>query len=124
MGRQTVKIVGADVLEKKLRELPDVVARGGRAAVRAETHEVAQDMRRNAPRDTGRLVAGIQEEIAGKGGLTGRAVSTADYTTFVIHGTSKRPRNDFMSPAAERSRRRFPETLRQEVKRALKKVTG
>lgn len=121
-GRSKVTIKGLDELERKLRALPEVLERAAKRAVADETHEVAQDMRRNAPRETGRLVGGIQEEIA-KGGLTGKAVSTEDYTKYVVHGTSTHPPNDFIEPAAQRARRRFAARVEQYAKEELRRIT-
>lgn len=121
-GRAKIEITGLDELDKRLGKLPEVIRAGARRAVKAETHEVAQDMRRGAPVDQGDLVRGIQEERS-KDGLEGRAASTARHTTFVIHGTSDTPANDFMEPAAQRSRRRFGDRVSREVMAELGKVT-
>jgi len=108
-------------LVKKLAKLPKVIDAAGARAVKEETHEVANDMRRGAPVKTGALREGIQAEFDAKT-ITGRAASTARHTPFVVHGTSDTPANDFMTPAAERSRRRFPKRVRQVVKEELGKV--
>lgn len=122
-GRQQVTIKGMDQLMRKLRALPEVVAVASARAVRDETEEVADDMRRDAPELTGALKAGIQAEYDAST-ITGRAVSTARHTTFVVHGTSDTPENDFMTPAAERSRNgRFRERVISEVRAELRKVT-
>jgi HK97 gp10 family phage protein len=117
-GKAKIQITGLDDLHKNLRRLPQVVAAGARAAVKGETHDVAQEMRRDAPVLTGDLRQGIQERTS-KGGLEGHAVSTARHTTFVIHGTSDTPANDFMEPAAQRSRRRFPKRVTKEIEDEL-----
>jgi HK97 gp10 family phage protein len=120
-GRAKVTVTGLDELERKLRALPDIINRAAKRAVAEETHETAQDMRRNAPRDTGHLVEGINEQYV-KDGLTGRAVSTADYTTYVIHGTSTHAPDDFIEPAAQRARRRFAGRVEQYAKEELKRL--
>jgi HK97 gp10 family phage protein len=122
-GRAKVTVSGLDELDKRLAELPRVVERGALRAVRVETHDVADDMRANAPVLTGELRQGIQEEVDTKA-IEGRAVSTARHTTFVIHGTSDTPADDFMEPAAQRSRARFPKRAQAEVLKELGKVTG
>lgn len=122
-GRQQVTIKGLDQLVRKLKALPEVVAVASARAVRDETEEVADDMRRDAPERTGDLKAGIQAEYDAST-ITGRAVSTARHTTFVVHGTSDTPENDFMTPTAERSRNgRFRERVITEVRAELRKVT-
>lgn len=118
---KVVEIKGLSELTKKLRALPRVIDGAGGRAVKDETHEVAQDMRRGAPFKTGELREKIQAEYDAKT-MTGRAASTARHTTFVVHGTSDTPANDFMTPAAERSRRRFPNRAKQYVKEDLGKL--
>jgi HK97 gp10 family phage protein len=120
-GSKHVKIQGIQELSRKLKALPEVVERAAKQAVQDETIAVAQDMRRNAPRETGNLADKIQAEIDSTK-LTGKAVSTAPYTTFVVHGTSKTAANDFMTPAALRSGRRFPRRVREQVRTELKKL--
>lgn len=121
-GSKQVTIKGLDELARKLKALPEIVEKASRAAVKAETDEVAQDMRRTAPRDSGELVEGIQSEFDAKT-ITGRAVSTARHTQFVVHGTSDTPANDFMTPAARRSERRFRGRVSDEIKEQLRKMT-
>lgn len=116
-----VEIVGEADLAKKIREIGGRVRRAALAAVKAETKDIAQDMRRDAPVDDGDLKRGIQEEIDA-GALEGRAVSTAPHTKYVVHGTSKMAAQDFMTPAAERSRRRFPGRLKESVADELLKL--
>lgn len=121
MGRRSVNIKGLDELERKLKQLPELVNTAGNRAVKAETHEAAQDMRRGAPVDTGELRDGIRERFNPKT-HTGEAVSTARHSEFVVHGTSDTPANDFITPAAARARARFPDRVRAEIKRELGKL--
>ncbi|MEV2236701.1 HK97-gp10 family putative phage morphogenesis protein [Micromonospora sp. NPDC049891] len=120
--RQTVTVDGMGLLSKRLKQLPGKVQDGLRAAVRDETNDVVDDMRRTAPRDTGDLVRGMQTEITSDG-LGGRAVSTARHSTFVEHGTEDTPEQPFMAPAAERARRRFPGRVKDAVGVELKDLT-
>jgi HK97 gp10 family phage protein len=119
-GKVTIK--GLDELHAKLKRLPEILERAGARAVRAEVHEVAQDMRRDAPVLTGELKDGIQEEYD-EATVTGKAVSTARHTQFVVHGTSDTPANDFMTPAATRARKRFPKRVTAEINREIGKIT-
>lgn len=121
-GSQQVKIEGVEALSKKLRALPEIVERAARKAVKDETDAVADDMRRNAPRLTGELVEGIQSEMNNKT-ITGKAVSTARHTPFVVHGTEDTPANDFMTPAARRSEKRFKGRVVEEVRAELKRIS-
>lgn len=121
MGKK-VTIKGEKELMAKLRKLPHLIETAGARAVKLTTAQAANDMRRDAPVDTGELKRGIQEEFDAKT-VTGRAVSTADYTTFVVHGTSDTPANDFMTPAARRAQKTFPGHVRAEINRDLGKIT-
>jgi HK97 gp10 family phage protein len=107
------------LLAKKLDQLPGKVRDGIRKAVHDETAEVADDMRRGAPELTGALRRSIQAETSADG-LAGTAAATARHATFVEHGTSDTPEQPFALPAAERSRRRFPDRVRREVGAELK----
>lgn len=120
-GKSHVTVKGLDELAKKLEALPEIIERASRRGVKDETDETAQDMRREAPEDTGHLKEGIQSEIT-KGGLVGRAVSTASYTTFVIHGTSTHEAHDFIEPAGNRARLRFPKRVESYVKEELRRL--
>lgn len=121
MTKKTVSIKGMDELVRKLKALPEIVEAASRAAVKAETEEAADDMRAGAPFETGELRRGINAEFDPRT-ITGRAVSTASYSTFVEDGTSDTAAQPFVQPAAERARRRFPERVEGEIKAALRKV--
>lgn len=123
MARSATTIQGLATLNKRLKALPDLIEKAARQAVRDETIAAAQDMRRNAPRLTGELQDGIQAELGDLDKLEGRAVSTARHTTFVVHGTSDTPANDFITPAARRSERRFPRRVSDQVLADLRKIT-
>lgn len=86
------------------------------AAVRAEVEAVGDDAEAAAPERTGELRRGIRRE---SGGLEGSVAATARHSKFVEHGTSKAPAQPFMSPAAERSRRRWPARAGAMIKIAL-----
>lgn len=119
----SVEITGEAELARKIKQLGGQVRKAALDAVKAETHDIAQDMRRDAPVDDGDLKRGIQEEIDATQ-LEGRAVSTAKHTKYVVHGTSRLAAQDFMTPAAERSRRRFPQRLKDEVADAIIKLAS
>lgn len=117
--RQTVTVDGMGLLAKKLDQLPKAIREGLRTAVTDETKAVADDMRKNAPRDSGDLARSIQSETTSDG-LGGTATATARHATFVEHGTSDTPEQPFAQPAAERSRQRFPGRVRESVNGELK----
>jgi len=116
-----VRIRGEKELYAKLARLPEAVDAANRRAVKGQTHETAQDLRRHAPVDTGELRDSVQEEITNKG-LTGRAAVTARHAEFVVHGTSDTPANDFVTPVIARTESRFPKRLRDEVREELKRM--
>jgi HK97 gp10 family phage protein len=119
VGKVTIK--GLDQLERKLKQLPDVLERALKRAVKGETEEIADDLRRDAPVDEGDLRDSIQAETLNKG-LTGRAAITAAHAGYVVHGTSDTPANDFVSPVEADARRRFPDRVRREVLDELRKL--
>lgn len=116
---ETVTIAGIKALSRVLDQLPKQIATAARTAVRDETEDVAEDMRRAAPRRTGELARSIQAEVKD---LEGKAAATARHAVFVEYGTSSTPEQPFATPAAERSRRRFPKRIRQQVREALKRM--
>lgn len=119
MAPKSVTADGMGLLSKKLDQLPRVIRAGIRRAVKQETEAVADDMRRSAPRDSGELIDSVQTEI-GERGIGGKAVAKARHATFVEHGTEDTPAQPFAQPAAERSRKRFPDRIKQEVGTDLK----
>jgi HK97 gp10 family phage protein len=116
-----VKIEGLAELEKKLKRLPEVVERAAQAAIRGETDEAAEDLRRDAPVKEGDLRDSVQAEIE-KGGLGGVAAVTARHAEFVVHGTSDTPANDFVTPVINDVRRRFPERFTDELNVELRRI--
>jgi HK97 gp10 family phage protein len=118
--KRSVTIRGLTQLRAKLGALPGEVDAAARRVVKEETDDVAEDMRIHAPVKTGELKAKIQAEFD-EATITGIAASTARHTQFVVHGTSDTPAQDFMTPAAVRSRgrfrRRLVEAINQEVGR-------
>jgi HK97 gp10 family phage protein len=120
-GRKNVTIRGMDELARKLKALPEVVEAAARKSVKAETEEVADDMRMNAPFLTGELRESIGAEFNPKT-ITGRATATSRHAVFVENGTSDTPAQPFAEPAAERARRRFPDRAKADLKEALRKV--
>jgi HK97 gp10 family phage protein len=116
-----IRIKGEKELYAKLAKLPDRINEANRRAIRVQTGDTADDLRRNAPVLTGELRKSIQEELLKKG-LTGRAAITARHAEFVIHGTSDTPANDFVTPVVVRTERAFPRRLRAEIKAELERM--
>lgn len=112
----TVKVEGAAELSRKLTHLPAKLRAAAEQAVREETEEIADDMRRGAPFRTGALRESIQAEVHG---LSGVAAATARHATFVEYGTSDTPQQPYATPAAARSLHRFRKRLSKRLGVAL-----
>ncbi len=123
MASRNVSISGLDALARNLDRLPEVVREAARVAIRDETEETADDMRRHAPVLSGKLRRGIQAELDPRA-LEGAAVTTAEHSPFVIHGTSDMEADDFMTPAAKRAQRRFPARVKRDVGEAILGLGG
>jgi HK97 gp10 family phage protein len=119
---KTINIKGTVELDRKLRALGASADRIGKKAIKDETHETAEDLRKDAPVDTGELKRGIQEETLNKG-LTGRVALTAAHTTFVINGTSDTPANDFVTGNITKTRRRYPKRVARLVEEELRRLS-
>lgn len=116
-----VRIKGDAELMRKLRRLPEAVERVARKAVKDETHDAAEDLRRDAPVLTGDLKESIQEESLKKG-MTGRAAITDPAVQEIVHGTSDTPAHDFVTSNIERVRKRFPQRVKDEVRAELRRL--
>lgn len=105
----------------KIREVVVAMKEAAQLAIEAEVEQVKEEMREGAPVESGNLRNKIIGEVD-KDGKGGRVASTADYSQYVVNGTSERKANDFITPVAEKSRRRYPDRVREEIKRALGEV--
>lgn len=119
-----VKVDGLDKLRASLAETDSEVRRAATRAVDEELDDLAQDMKRGAPvgdRSRGRrgdppLAESI---VTTRDGLKGSAGPRVLHAVFVEHGTSSHSAEPFVLPAAERSRRRFPNRVGAEVRKAV-----
>lgn len=114
------RVRGADQLTKRLRALPEEIRKGAEEAVEDEIRETGDDLRRDAPYLSGELQESIQEE-RDQGGLSGRVAITAEHADDVIYGTSSMEARDFVTPVANRVRRRFPDRVRDAVKKEIER---
>jgi len=117
--KKSVTVKGLPQLLLKLARLDGNVRASSGRAVKAETFDVRDDMKRGAPFKTGELRESIQAEYDEKL-IRGRAVATARYAGFVENGTDDTRAQPFAQPAAEVSRRRFPKRTRAEIIAGLK----
>lgn len=108
-----------DALYKDLARLSGQVGDAVRRAVTASAEAVAADARPNVPVLTGTARADLDVEV-GKGG-TSAGVGYRDvyYGRFVEFGTKDMPAQPALGPAAEAERPRFPERVRNEVRREI-----
>lgn len=105
----TIQLAGFDDLDRALGNL----ARG--IAARLETlpdtiaHQIAEDARQNAPRDTGALQASIHVAGPQDDGANAVAVlaggTDAPHAAAIEFGTSDQPAQPFLRPAIERAQR-------------------
>ena len=116
-----VRIKGEAELFAKLKHLPEAVAHARRRAIDAQLDETAWDVRDDVPVDTGDLRDSVQEERS-KDGSSGKVVVTARHATFVLHGTSDTPAQDFMTPAIRRAEHQFPLRVKDEVRGELRRL--
>jgi HK97 gp10 family phage protein len=103
MANARVTILGIRGLEGRLQSFDISEAVG--AAIAEEVAAIANDMRQNAPQDTGELIDSISSDADG---LSGVARVEAPYAGYVEFGTMNDPAQPFAMPAAERARYRFP----------------
>ena len=122
MARRPMFGVDVDTraLQKQLRRYPEIIERVSDRVVEDETQDVARDMRRFAPRDTGQLVQSVQAEHK-RGTARGRAIARARHAAFVERGTGRSKAQPFAEPAHElsgpRLRKRLIEAVNQEIRR-------
>lgn len=122
-ARSSVTVVG---IPRALADIDALAAREHRAiaqAVDEETHEIAGEMRRDAPVGEARrgrrgrppLAESIEVTVDD---LSGVARATARHAHLVERGTSSHPAQPFAQPAGERARRRFPRRVTAKVREA------
>lgn len=121
--RVGVKVSGLARFRTRMRGVSDAIKEGVVVAVREETDVVVEEMKLDAPVDTGYLVENIHARFKRKG-FTGQAVSSADYTKYVVNGTSTHRAQDFMTPAAIRSKKRFPDLVAERVREQIRRQIG
>lgn len=116
MAKENVTILGLPQLKAALLEKVDELRKASQMAVADEVQKVRDDAVKFAPRHTGNLEDGINADAAG---LKGTVRSTSRHSMFVEHGTYKDRAQPFMTPAAERARKRFPATATAIIRSVL-----
>ena len=88
MSPVTLRLEGAEPLERALRRSPAVVAAAQQQAMTASLLLVEGDARRNVRHDTRRLMNSITHQVAGRGNtLVGRVGPSAGYGLYVERGS-------------------------------------
>lgn len=115
MGDTTVRGVSETVaaLKRVARALEQV----GQVEADRTAQTTADDMRRRAPVDTGRLRSRIDVRQVGDRVLVGP--DGVEYAAFVEFGTSDTTAQPFATPAAETTRARMPGDVTAAAKRAV-----
>jgi hypothetical protein len=116
-----VRVRGQQGLKNKLKLLPKEVEAAAKAAVKDEVHETAEDVRRAAPVLTGALVESVQEETY-KRGKRGRVAVTDPAAGSILYGTSDTPAHDFVTGPIAALTERYPDRMRDAIKRVTRKV--
>lgn len=131
---------GLKELERKLRELPEKLAKNGlRAAVAAGSRLVASEARRRVPVDSGTLKRSIytkqireesnnQQQTFYVGSRHGKKEQAkgrdAYYFPFVEFGTEKSPAHPFMRPAFESTKEKAVEAVKTKLAERIEKLAG
>lgn len=121
MAKPTISVEGMPEVKAALDRLAPAIRAAVANAVRESAGDLETTMKRLVPVDTGALQRGIdtrqRDDINAEVGVfSGKLV----YAQWVENGTSSKPAQPFMLPAAEVERRRLPER----VARSVRKATG
>jgi len=136
MGKTAFGSRGFALADKKLAALASIPLAQKKAALRAGAEIIAEEARRLAPKDTGRLArsikvyAGRQARVSGGFDLPGTSVlvgpvgSPGDgdvfYAGFVEEGTSQQAAQPFMRPAIDGKRAEAEAVVLDRLNDALK----
>lgn len=117
MARGRVRVVvgveGVDAMTAELVRRMGAARAAAEKQLGLEAKAIADDMRRTAPRRTGKLRRGIVWEHRGDEAVVR---STARHSRFVEHGTRRMPPRPYMLPAALRAERRLPKRISTAVR--------
>lgn len=137
--RGGVRIEGRERLNKKFKEMPEVIKARLRKVMERSANEIVRDMKRLAPRDTGYGADDIQwtwgaapkgsvaifqgEAVAGSLRITIYAAQDhAFYMRFHEFGTRNMPARPFFFPAYRSNRQRASTRIKNTIRRAAKDV--
>lgn len=118
---ETVTIEGLDELRRRLEEVGEQIREAAGKAIEDAANAVRDDGREQVRVDTGKMRNGLKAFVK-KADLTAE-VGWRDpdlyYATFQEFGTTRIPANPALTAAAEAERRRLPDRIGEDVRRAL-----
>lgn len=117
-----ISLDGIPELKKALAKKARQVIEGAERAVAEELELVKEDAKANAAVRSGAMREGIESDAieAEALGVTGEVRTTSKHSAANEFGTSRMAAHPFMTPAAERSRVRFPEGAAKSIKEAVR----
>lgn len=118
---ETVTIEGLDELRRRLEEVGEQIREAAGKAIEDAANAVRDDGREQVRVDTGKMRNGLKAFVK-KADLTAE-VGWRDpdlyYATFQEFGTTRIPANPALTAAAEAERRRLPDRIGEDVRRAI-----
>lgn len=120
---ETVTIEGLNELRARLEELGEQIREAAGKAIEEAAEAVRDDAREQVRVDTGKLKRGLKTYVK-KSDLTAE-VGWRDpklyYAKFQEFGTTRIPANPALTAAAEAERRRLPDRIGEDVRRAIER---
>lgn len=116
-----VTIEGLDELRRRLEDLGEQIREGAVHAVREAADAVRDDAQQQVRVDTGKLKRGLKTYVR-KARLeadVGWRDPSLYYAKFQEFGTTRIPANPALTAAAEAERRRLPDRVSADVRRAI-----
>lgn len=105
---KTVKIVGMEKLQKKLKK--NVNMESVKKKVRQHGGQLQEKAQRNAPVDTGKLKGSIGIDIT-DAGMTAEVTPTAEYAPYVELGTRFMEAQPYLKPAFNEQKEKFKKDM-------------
>lgn len=113
------KVRGLDQLRKNARQAAEAIDEASTRAERMVAEDMRDDMKSRVRVDTGELRDSIRIEEAPDGLRVGPGDEQKDKALANEFGTRHMSAQPYVVPAVESARRKFPETITQEVRRSV-----
>jgi HK97 gp10 family phage protein len=97
----------------KIKEVQDKVKEAAEKALKNVVVDIANDVVKGSPVETGNNRRSIQYEAKG---LEGSIYSTSGYGGYLEVGTRKMPARSYFKPALDRNIKKLPEGIKTELK--------